>query len=247
MTATKLRPRLLSVLLAVLSVCGGAFPAPTPLVFGRVHTAQPLVALTFDCCATRQPAGFDRTLVDYLRARKVPATFFLGGRWIETHPEAVRLLAGTPGFELESHSYLHPHLPKLTAEAVRKDLEKTQQLLQRATGHRGRYLRPPYGEWNRAVATTAAQCGLALVTWDVVTGDPDPHVSAADIARAVERARAGSIIIMHANGRGWHTAAALPQVLAVLKRKGLRPVTLRTLVALGKPEAVALDRHDRRR
>jgi hypothetical protein len=46
---------------------------------------------------------------------------------------------------------------------------------------------------------------------------------------------------MHANGRGWRTAEALPRIIAALGRRGLRPVTLRTLVALGEPEGAGKD------
>ena len=39
------------------------------------------------------------------------------------------------------------------------------------------------------------------VQWSVVTGDPDPNVSAADILREVKaKTSGGAIIIMHGNG-----------------------------------------------
>ena len=212
-----------------------------PLVFGRVRTAQPLVALTFDCCQTRQPAGFDQAIVRYLRDHQIPATFFLGGRWIETHPAATRALARTPCFELENHSYLHPHLRKLGSAAIREDLARTQKLLEHYGGRPARFFRPPYGEWDGHVVAEAARLGMAVVTWDVVTGDPDRHATTADLVQACRKARRGSIIIMHANGRGWQTAEALPRIIAALGRRGLRPVTLRTLVALGEPERAGKD------
>jgi peptidoglycan/xylan/chitin deacetylase (PgdA/CDA1 family) len=43
-------------------------------------------------------------------------------------------------------------------------------------------------------------------------------------------ARNGSIIIMHANGRGWHTAEALPQIIAFLRGRGFELVTVSELL-----------------
>ncbi|HEY3396628.1 MAG TPA: polysaccharide deacetylase family protein [Armatimonadota bacterium] len=214
-------------------------PAPAAVAFTRVRTSQRLVALTFDCCQTAKPAGFDRAIVDLLRARGVPATFFLGGRWMEAHPEAVRLLAATPEFELANHSYLHPHMTKLTAAQCREELERPQTILSEMTGRRARFFRPPYGEWNPTVAATAAGAGMSTVTWDISTGDPDPHATVADLLGEVHQAKPGSVIIMHANGRGWKTAQALPRILDWLKSQGLRPVTLTDLVAAGEPVAAA--------
>jgi peptidoglycan/xylan/chitin deacetylase (PgdA/CDA1 family) len=44
------------------------------------------------------------------------------------------------------------------------------------------------------------------------------------------RCRPGSIIIMHVNGRGWHTAEALPEILRRLRAKGYRFVTVSQLL-----------------
>jgi peptidoglycan/xylan/chitin deacetylase (PgdA/CDA1 family) len=69
--------------------------------------------------------------------------------------------------------------------------------------------------------------GLRAVQWDVVTDDPEQHVSAADIVKIVkEEAVGGSIIIMHANGRGWHTAEALPAMIDYLRAAGYELVTV---------------------
>jgi peptidoglycan/xylan/chitin deacetylase (PgdA/CDA1 family) len=217
-------------------------PSPLrPLVFGRVVTKQSVVALTFDCCQTQKPAGFDEPLVRYLIRNRVPATFFLGGRWIESHPDAVKLLASTPFFELGNHSYIHPHMAKQTPEQMRQELVRTQELLHKSTGRWATEFRPPYGEWDSRVVAEAAKAGMRTVMWSVATGDPDPHASAASLVAEVRKVKPGGIIIMHANGRGWHTAKALPEMLAWLKKKGLKPVTVSELLKAGSP--VSLEAH----
>jgi peptidoglycan/xylan/chitin deacetylase (PgdA/CDA1 family) len=47
-------------------------------------------------------------------------------------------------------------------------------------------------------------------------------------------ARGGSIIVMHVNTRGWHTAEALPEIIANLRKKGYSFVTVSRLIARRK-------------
>ena len=51
----------------------------------------------------------------------------------------------------------------------------------------------------------------------------------------IRHVKPGSIIIGHANGRGWHTAEALPLVIPKLKALGYQFVTVSELLAAGKP------------
>ena len=70
----------------------------------------------------------------------------------------------------------------------------------------------------------------------MVTGDPDPLVSAKTMANTIlTRAHPGAIIVAHANGRSRNTAAALALVLPKLKEDGYSFVTVSELLAAGKP------------
>jgi len=48
-------------------------------------------------------------------------------------------------------------------------------------------------------------------------------------------ARLGSIVLFHANGRGWHTQGALPGIIAGLKARGYEFATVSELLAAGEP------------
>src|SRR5207247_3428397 len=73
------------------------------------------VALTFDMCPVREGAGYDAPLIDMLMERRVPATFFLSGRWITKHEAEVKALLTVPFFEGGAHWRVHAHLPTLAA------------------------------------------------------------------------------------------------------------------------------------
>jgi peptidoglycan/xylan/chitin deacetylase (PgdA/CDA1 family) len=199
----------------------------------RVETAAPVVALTFDACATRrQKNGFDRPLYDVIKAEHVPVTIFVSGKWVESHEAEVAELARDPLVTFGDHSYDHPHMETLSAKLIGEELDETEATLGRH-GKKSVAFRPPFGTWNQRVIDVARSRGLLTVTWEVVSGDPSKHTTTARLVHnVVAHARPGSIIIFHINGRGRHTAEALPEILNTLRARGLRFVSLADLLAL---------------
>jgi peptidoglycan/xylan/chitin deacetylase (PgdA/CDA1 family) len=195
---------------------------------------KPYVALTFDLCQKPElPAWFDQGIYDVLTRYDVPATFFMGGDWMRTHVDETLLLASNPKFELGNHSWSHPDLPGLSEQAISGEIVKTQDMLYKLTGRQARLFRLPSGLSDDLTLSVIAWHGLYTIQWDVETGDPDPTIDAERMNWAVrERVQNGSIIIMHANGRGWHTAEALPQVIEYLQGQGYTLVTVSQLLGL---------------
>jgi len=190
--------------------------------------------LTFDLCQKPElPAWFDRGIYDVLTSYDVPATFFMGGDWMRTHTNETLLLASNPKFEMGNHSWSHPDLPGLSEEVISKEILKTQNLLYQLTGRQAKLFRLPAGLYDDLTLSVIAWHGLSTIQWDVETGDPDPTIDADRMNWAVrERVQNGSIIIMHANGRGWHTAEALPQMIEYLHSQGYTLVTVSQLLGL---------------
>ena len=213
-------------------------PLPTPtlpaVLISSGDWVEPYIALTFDLCQDPQyPAGYDAAVVDVLTRYGVPATFFMGGDWMRTHPEETKALASNPTFELGNHSWSHPNFETLSAEEMSQEIEMTEDMLFQLTGRRSRLFRLPAGTYNDLSLQVIAEHGLYTIQWDSVSGDPDPAFDSATILAEVQRtARKGSIIIMHANGRGWHTAEALPSIIEYLQSKGLTLVTVSQLIGL---------------
>jgi peptidoglycan/xylan/chitin deacetylase (PgdA/CDA1 family) len=212
-----------------------------------------LIALTFDLC--EQPgeiAGYDGAIVDYLRANNVRATFFAGGKWLLTHPERSEQLMADNRFEIGSHGWGHMNVRGLSGQALSAELlrplaayEATRARLEarQCAGNLGSVPRRislyrfPYGACNAAALSATAANGLLAVQWDVSTGDPDRNQSAQAITSAALRhVRPGSIVLMHANGRGYHTSEALPLLVPKLRAQGYEMVTVSELLAAGKPE-----------
>ncbi len=215
--------------------------------------SRKLVALTLDLC--EQPgevSGYDGRVFDLLRGERVKATLFIGGKWMRSHEGRFSQLLADPLFEVANHASGHRNLrllsgraladeidgPQRAYEAVRERLAGDQCLAPQVarTPPRIGLFRFPYGACNDASLTAVNDRGLMAIQWDVSTGDPWPGQSADAIAQSMIRGvRPGSIVIAHANGRGFNTAAGLPAAIAALKAKGYEFVTVSELLAAGKP------------
>ena len=218
----------------------------------ELPAGQKLIALTFDLCQTRgSVAGYDGAIVDYLRSETVPATFFAGGLWLATHRERAVQLAADPLFELGNHSWTHHDLHSATGSVVADEILRTEAALAdtraaartvceraRLTGG-PRLFRFPYGSCAPAPLAAVNALGSVVIQWSVVSGDPD-GTSGATISHAVlAEAKPGSIVVMHANGRGTHTAEALRAIVPALRARGFTFATVAELLAAGRPVAAA--------
>ena len=225
-----------------------------------VRTGAKVLALTFDLCeGAQETAGYDEALVDYLRAHDVKATFFAGGKWLRSHPQQAMQLLADHRFEIGNHGWSHRNLRQLNGQALADEVDLAQRELtalrdrqsalacakpaeSAALAPRAESLplfRFPYGTCNAEALAYVNARGLVAIQWDVVTGDPNRAQSAEAITRTVLReVHPGAIVVAHANGRGWHTAAALPLLIPQLRAKGYRLVTVSELLAMGEPVAV---------
>ncbi|MGB8711389.1 MAG: polysaccharide deacetylase family protein, partial [Methyloceanibacter sp.] len=213
-----------------------------------------LIALTFDLCEENgYVSGYDGRIVDLLRAQGIKATFFAGGKWMETHPERAQQLIADPLFEVGSHGLRHLDLSHANDATLGEEITLTEAAYARARTAltsrqclagasppappaRPTLLRFPYGRCNDKALAAAAGAGLLTVQWDLVTGDPDPLVSAKTIAsRILTKVHPGAILVAHANGRGHNTSVALAIALPKLKEEGYSFVTVSELIDAGKP------------
>ena len=113
---------------------------PTNYVIRRVGLQPKKIALTFD---DGPDPEWTPQILDILKAKHVPATFFVIGSNMEAHPSLVqRILA--EGHEVGNHTYTHPNLADTPLTAVKLELNATQRLFEALTGRSMRLLRPPY-------------------------------------------------------------------------------------------------------
>ncbi|MFM8551438.1 MAG: polysaccharide deacetylase family protein [Nitrospiraceae bacterium] len=190
------------------------------------------IALTFDLCPVRNGRGYDEPLITTLIEQRIPATFFMSGRWIERHETEVRALQAVPFFEIGTHGQVHAHLPQLDDAQQRTEIAGAVQLLKTRYGIDAPLFRPPYGEFNDVTVEVVRALGLRFILWDRISGDPDPTLSREQIVeRLTAMARNGNIIVLHANGKGLHTKEVVEDLYRdLVVARGFQPVTVSQLL-----------------
>jgi peptidoglycan/xylan/chitin deacetylase (PgdA/CDA1 family) len=223
----------------------------------RVEGGEKVLALTFDLCErASNRTGYRTEIVNFLRGRGVPATFFAGGKWMRSHPDKAMQLMADPLFELGNHSWTHANLA-LTDEAETRDqilwtqcqYELLREELARLAEGRGlgaemstvppalTLFRLPYGRNAPETLDRLAGMGLPVVQWDVL-GEGGSGTARDMALRAAGEVRPGSIVLMHANAVPRHTHEIVPVFVDELLRRGWRFVTVSELLTMGGAEAV---------
>ncbi len=225
------------------AICALALVAHGHLAEAQVIKAGspscPAVALTYDLCPVRTASGFDRELIDFLITNKVPATFFMSGRWMAKHDAEVKELLAVPFFEVGTHGEVHAHLPMHEPEEQQREILGPVRILKTKYGRSTTLFRPPYGEYNDQTVEAVKDLGLRFILWNIESGDPDPALSAdAILARVRKRMKPGSVIVLHANGKGKHTREVTETLAATfLPDKGLTPMTVSDLLRCNQATA----------
>lgn len=197
---------------------------------GRLSAGK--IALTFD---DGPDAVYTKKILAVLDRYRVKATFFLIGNQVERHSAAVREMAAA-GHELGNHGYSHSRLTALSAEAVRREISRTQEAVKAAANVTPRWFRPPYGSYNDEVRQIAKEEGATTVLWTLNPDDWRNPGQAAIVQRVTSGAKDGAIVLLHVREQ---TARALPALIEGLRSRGYELVLLSALFS-GDGERPAL-------
>ena len=193
------------------------------------HTdSASMVALTFDAGASGAPTP---AVLDALKSAGLHVTFFLTGKWCERNEALVKRIHDG-GHEIANHTYSHPDLRELTDEAIKEQIEKTDEIVLRITGeHCAPYLRPPYGGRDKRVIRIASEAGNRTVYWSLDSWDSfKKGITSREIReRVLDRVQGGDVVLLHCGSQA--TADALPELIRELEARGYRVVTVSEMVA----------------
>lgn len=196
------------------------------------HTHGPRrreVALTFD----DGPSVYTQRFVQMLRSQKAVATFFMIGDQVSAAYGPILHEELRDGDALGDHTWTHPDLTKLSAGAVRVQLAGTRNRIAVLSGYSPCVFRPPYGSYEETVLVVARSLGLDTVTWEVDPADYTLPGVAAIERRVLAQAQRGSIILSHdGGGPRLQTLDAYPAIIAALRSRGYRFVTVPQLLGL---------------
>jgi hypothetical protein len=113
---------------------------PSSYVIERYGQKPGLVALTFD---DGPDARWTPKILDILKRKNAPATFFVIGENMQTRPDLVKREVAE-GHDVGSHTWTHPNIGETPIAQTDVELNATQRLFEVITGRSMRLFRPPF-------------------------------------------------------------------------------------------------------
>lgn len=208
------------------SSTAAAAPAGPATELVHADTGRPEVALTFHGAGDRT---LDRKVLEALAKGGAHVTVLAVGTWLAQYPDAARMVLDL-GHELGNHTWSHKTMTKLSVTAQRTEIERCRDRIAQLTGGPGAFFRQSAAQ--HATPELLKLAGAAgyrrVLSYDVDSLDwTDP--GAPTVRAQLRKATAGSVVSMHLGHQG--TLTAIPEILADLDSRGLRPVSASQLFA----------------
>jgi peptidoglycan/xylan/chitin deacetylase (PgdA/CDA1 family) len=198
----------------IKSVCRGA-------------TSRKEVSITFD---DGPIPGITPAVLDLLKEYRVKAGFFCIGKNIQGN-EAILKRMQDEGHVVGNHSYSHDFWFDLnSAKTMKEDLKKTEVLIDRATGRKPLFFRPPYGVTTPNLRRAVEQLDYTTIGWNIRTLDTSVPEAGSVLKRIAKRLGPGSILLFH--DRMPETVQLLRTTLDYLEMNGYKVVPLDELIQL---------------
>jgi peptidoglycan-N-acetylglucosamine deacetylase len=217
---------------------------PTPFVIEHSGgTKDKILCLTFD---DGPDPEFTPRVLDVLKSRHVPATFFVIGWNAENNPSLIRR-EYAEGHEIGNHTYLHPNIAAISAQRVELELSTTQRVIENLLGVSTTFFRPPYNADSEPQTPEeiipirlAQNYGYRTVAETIDPRDWEPGATAKAIADEVQNEiGSGHIILLHdAGGDRSATVAALPQIIDRYLKAGYRFALVGDLVGKSRSQVM---------
>ncbi|MFD3782088.1 polysaccharide deacetylase family protein [Streptomyces sp. NPDC058612] len=215
--------------------CARAGPRPPASLMGgeirRLPTSRRVLVLTFN--AAWDESGFAAVLEE-LRRRGLPATFFPTGRFAEAHPGAVRAVAAA-SHGLGNHSHSHPYFDGLPTRERAAEVRRADAAIRTASGAEPLpFFRFPYSSTTEDSVADVNDLGYAAIEFTADTNGylgPQGGMSVNKaVKRAVDAFAPGAILQMHVGSAGDGVvldAQALPRIIDAAEAEGYEVVDLR--------------------
>lgn len=179
---------------------------------------EKVIYLTFD---NGYENGYTEQILNVLKEKHVPATFFVTGHYLETAPELVKRMVNE-GHIIGNHSWYHPDLTTVSDERLRAELEAVRKKTEELTGQKGMmYLRPPRGIFSERTMAIARELGYYHVFWSLAF--VDWHIDRQKgwkyaYDQIMSQIHPGAVILLHTVSKD--NADALAKVIDDLRKQG---------------------------
>ncbi|HEX3541496.1 MAG TPA: polysaccharide deacetylase family protein [Acidimicrobiales bacterium] len=155
---------------------------------------------------------------------------YLGPAVWDAHADAIAAMAATGQVAICNHTWDHQDLTTLNAKKIKDELVRNEAWIQDRFGVSSRpFYRPPYGFHDLRVDDIAGELGWTKVMlWSATLGDSIVHPPDFLLQQLQGALTPGTILLGHANHPP--TASLMGQIIDIVQKSGLRPVTLLELL-----------------
>jgi peptidoglycan/xylan/chitin deacetylase (PgdA/CDA1 family) len=179
-------------------------------VVKNFKTNEKVAALTFDACgASKLSCGYDKALIDFLKANNIPATLFITAKWIDANKELYKELAANPLFDVQNHGTKHMPLSmngksaygiKGTngAEEIKSEVMTNHEKVKAMSGKTMTLFRSGTAHYDDESVAIVNSLGYKVIGFSV-NADAGATNSAKQIEAEMAKTKPGDIIIAHMN------------------------------------------------
>ncbi|MDL4841838.1 delta-lactam-biosynthetic de-N-acetylase [Aquibacillus rhizosphaerae] len=177
-----------------------------------------VVYLTFD---NGYEEGYTEKVLDVLQKKKVPATFFVTGHYVNDQPDLVKRMVNE-GHIVGNHSNHHPDFTSLTKQKLEKELASLEEKVASITEQDSmKYVRPPKGAFNEDTIQWANELGYIHMFWSLAFVDWNTNSQKGwqqAYQQVIDQIHPGAVILLHTVSKD--NAEALENLIDDLRKQG---------------------------
>ncbi|WP_418303225.1 delta-lactam-biosynthetic de-N-acetylase [Paenibacillus yonginensis] len=193
-------------------------------------TKQKEIYLTFD---NGYENGYTKPILDTLKAKQVPAIFFVTGHYVKDQPELVKRMVAE-GHLVGNHSWSHPDMSAISDGQIKTELERVRAAVAKLTGiEKMEFVRPPRGIFSDRALKASNAAGYRSIFWSAAYKDWDTNDQrGAEYAyqKVMSQLHPGEVLLLHSVSKD--NAAALGRIIDDTRKQGY---TFKALTELPKP------------
>lgn len=220
-------------------------PGMISRIFGyrvfRKGTGRNEFALTFD---DGPDPRFTPLLLDLLKKYDAKATFFVVGSNAERYPDLIQRIHDE-GHLIGIHNYVHKTNWLMRPATVRRQIQRTNDIIYNIIGERSTYYRPPWGIVNLFDISKRRQ--VEIVLWSVMFGDWREKLGAQRLTeKMLARLNPGEVMLLHDSGTTLgadpdapeNMLVALELTLQEAQRRGLRSIRVDDMIKMAEKSPI---------
>lgn len=164
------------------------------------------IFLTFD----DGPNEYTLKILEILKKFNAKATFFVCGKNCQKFPEIAKKIIKN-GHKIGNHTFSHS-INFLFPWNFKKEIEKTNQIIQKITGIETKFFRPPWGILTPWLKNYLFKNGYKIILWDIDSKDWRGKIS----DKIFKEIKQYSILLFH---DCLQTSLMLPKILENFKKE----------------------------